>query len=139
MLPKDGASLASLFNPGTTGAVADLIKEMDLPGPLETLRRSRSSVKTRCKLRRCFASTGRFVAAPGRDSKFDMLAAVWSFGLEGEATTGPPSLRLIVAHRSGSRAAKLFCVSADFLQLITHSQWQNDFNAKVPEHIVGIS
>lgn len=107
MLPRDGASLLSLFNPGTVGVVADLISEMGLPDPVETLRRSRSSVKIRWRLRRGFAGTGRFVAAPGRDSTFDVLVALGSFGFGGEATTGPPSLRLIVAQRSGRRAAKL--------------------------------
>ena len=121
MLLRDGVSLASLFNPSTTGAVADLISEMDLPEPLETLRRSRLSVKTRCRLRRGFAGTGRFVAAPGRDSKFGVLAALGSFGF-GEATTGPPSLRFIAAQRSGRRAAKLFCVSVVCLSLMIHSQ-----------------
>src|ERR1700709_420877 len=101
MLPKDGASDPSLFNPGTIGAVADLMREMGLARLWETLfRRSRSSVNTRCKLRRGLAGTGRFVAAPGRDCKFDELAALVSFGFGGEATTGPPRLRFIFAPAS---------------------------------------
>jgi hypothetical protein len=120
---RDGASLASLFKPGIAGAVADLIREMGLAGPRETLRRPRSSVKTRCRLRRGFAGTGRFVAAPGRDSMFEALAALESFGLGGETTTGPPSLRLIAAQRSGRRAAKLFHVRWVIRYLVTDLQW----------------
>jgi hypothetical protein len=109
-LESDGASLASLLISGTTDTEADLMSEMALLGPRDWLRRSRSSVKTRCRLRRGLTGTGRLVAAPGRDKTFEVLADLDSFGLAGETTTGPPSLRLIPAQRSGRRAAKLLCV-----------------------------
>jgi len=87
--------------------VADLIKAIALLGPLDKLRRSRSSVSTRCKLLRGFSGTGRLVAAPGREGAFEKLAALESFGFGGETTTGPPSFLLIIAQRSGSREEKL--------------------------------
>ena len=111
MLDNDGASLASLFKPGTVGIVADLIKDMALLGPLDTLRRSRSSVRTRCKLLQGFTGIGRLVAAPGRDGAFEKLADLESFGRGGETTTGPPSVLLMTAHRSGSRDEKLRVLS----------------------------
>jgi hypothetical protein len=110
MLDRDGASLASLFIPGIGGIVEDLINDIALLGPLDILRRSRSSVNTRCRLRRGFTGTGRLVAAPGREGAPEKLADLESFGFGGETTTGPPSLRLMIAQRSGSRAEKLFQV-----------------------------
>lgn len=106
---SDGASLVSLFNPGIVGIVADLINEIARSGPRETLRRSRSSVKTRCRLRRGLTGTGRLVAAPGRDGP-EKLDDLDSLGFGGENATGPPSLRLIIAQRSGRRAEKLSIV-----------------------------
>ena len=107
---SDGASLASLFKPGIMGAVADLINDMDRPRPRDTLRRSRSrsSVRTRLRLGRCLAGTGRLVAAPGREVAPEKLADLASFAFGGDATTGPPNLVLIIAHRSGRRAEKLY-------------------------------
>jgi hypothetical protein len=103
---SEGASLASLFNPGTDGIVADLINEIARSEPRDTLRRSRSSVNTRCKLRRGFTGTGRLVAAPGLEGP-EKLEDLDSLGFGGEIATGPPSLRLIAAQRSGRRAEKL--------------------------------
>lgn len=74
------------------------------------LRRSRSSVSTRCKVRRGFTGTGRFVAAPGREGAPGKMADLESLGLGGERTTGPPSFRFMIAHRSGRRAEKLSLV-----------------------------
>ena len=107
---SDGASLVSLFKLGTVGAVVDLIKDATL-GPCDILRLSRLSVSTRCKLRRCLAGTGRFVAAPGRDGALEKLADFDSLGFGGDITMGPPSLRLIASHRSGRRAEKLLWIS----------------------------
>ena len=109
MFEIDGASLASLFKPGTTGMVADLIRDIALLvlGPRDILRRSRSSVRTRCKLLRCFTGTGRLVAAPGLEGALEKLVDLESLGFGGDTTTGPPSLRLMVAQRSGRRAEKL--------------------------------
>jgi hypothetical protein len=107
ILDNEGASLPSLFTPGIVGIVADLIKAIALLGPLDMLRRSRSSVSTRCRLLRGLAGTGRFVAAPGREGALEKLEALESFGLGGETTTGPPSFLLIIAHRSGRREEKL--------------------------------
>lgn len=103
---SDGASLASLFNPGTIGMVADLINDIARSGPLDTLRRSRSSVNTRCRLRRGLTGTRRFVAAPGREGP-ERPEDLDSLGLGGEIATGPPNLRLMTAQRSGRRAEKL--------------------------------
>jgi hypothetical protein len=104
---SDGASLASIFKVGKIGAVADLIKAIALLGPPDSLLRSRSSVRIRCKLRRGLAGTGRLVAAPGRECAPEKLDDLDSLGLGGETTTGPPNLRLIAAQRSGKRAEKL--------------------------------
>jgi len=82
---------------------------MALLGPLDILRRSRSSVSTRCKLLRGLTGMGRLVAAPGREGALEKLADLESFSLGGETTTGPPSFLLMVAHLSGSREEKLRC------------------------------
>jgi len=87
--------------------VADLIRAIALFGPLDMLRRSRSSVSTRCKLLRGLSGTGRLVAAPGREGAFDEPADLESFGFGGDTTTGPPSFLLMIAQRSGRREKKL--------------------------------
>lgn len=110
MLDKDRVSLGSRFKPGTIGIVADLMREIALFGPRDMLRRcSRSSVKTRLKLLRSFtAGTARLVAAPGRESAPEKLEDFASFGFGGDTTTGPPNLRFMAAHLSGSRDEKLY-------------------------------
>jgi hypothetical protein len=107
MLDNDGASLTSRFMPGTLGIVADLMREIALLGPRDILRRSRSSVKTRFRLWRGLAGTGRLVAAPGLDGAPEKLADLDNLGFGGDAMTGPPSLRLMAAHLSGRREEKL--------------------------------
>jgi len=87
--------------------VADLIKEIALLGPRDSLLRSLSLVSMRFKLFRGFAGTGRFVAAPGREAEPEKLADFDSLGFGGETTTGPPNLRFMTAQRSGRRAEKL--------------------------------
>lgn len=103
ILDSDDASLVSLFN---DGMVADLIKDIFRFGPCDMLRLSRSSLKTRCNdLASRGAGTGRLVAAPGR--LWEELKGLEALSLLSDAATGPPSLRLMAAHRSGSLAEKL--------------------------------
>ncbi len=117
--------------------VADLIKAIALLGPLDMLRRSRSSVSTRCKLLRGLTGTGLLVAAPGREGALEKLATLESFGLGGETTTGPPSFLLMIAHRSGRREEKLQVIVRQGLgSLETHLQGGDDFDAEIPEHVV---
>src|SRR4051812_6188733 len=81
MLESDGASLPSLFKPGSTGVLTDLNREIVLFGPRKSFQRSRSLVRIRWRLGRDFAGTGRFVAAPGRDPAPEKLEdLVFSFG-----------------------------------------------------------
>jgi hypothetical protein len=47
------------------------------------------------------------VAAPGRECAPEKLEDLDILGFGGDATTGPPNLRLIAAQRSGKRAEKL--------------------------------
>jgi hypothetical protein len=103
------------------------------------LRRSLSSVNTRCKLRRGFAGTGRFVAAPGRDGAPEKLADFDNLGLGGDTTTGPPNLRLMVAQRSGSRAEKLYMLDISIRETLKNLQRSYDFNAKVSENIIRLT
>lgn len=108
MLDSDGASLFSLLKINPEGIVWDLIRAIFLLGPEDMLRRSLSSLRTRCNVlcSRGLAGTGRLVAAPGREGalKLEELVRV---GFDFCTGTGPPSLRLIIAQRSGRRAEKL--------------------------------
>lgn len=108
MLDKDGASLFSLLKINPEGIVWDLMRAIFLLGPEDMLRRSLSSLRTRCNVlcSRGLAGTGRLVAAPGREGALK-LADLASAGFEFGTGTGPPSLRLIRAQRSGRRAEKL--------------------------------
>lgn len=136
---SDGASLVSLFSPGTAGMVADLIKEIARSGPRDTLRRSRSSVNTLCKLRRGFAGTGRLVAAPGREGP-EKLDDLDRRGFGGVMATGPPNLRLIAAQRSGSREAKLQTLEARHGEgKAIYVQGSNNFDTEIPEYVVSVS
>lgn len=107
---NEGASLVSLLNVGSPrGIVAERISDIALLvlGPRDRLRRSRSSVNTRCRLWRGLVGMGRLVAAPGRSGACEKDADLVSLGLGGDGTMGPPSLRLMEAQRSGRRAEKL--------------------------------
>jgi hypothetical protein len=86
------------------------MRDIALLGPRDILRRcSRSSVKTRLKLLRSFtAGIARLVAAPGREGAPEKLDDFANFSFGGDTTTGPPNLRFMAAHLSGSRDEKLY-------------------------------
>lgn len=107
-LLSEGVSLASLFRPGTVGAVAERIRDIAPDGPREPLRPCLSSVSTRRRLRPGLtAGTGRFVIAPGRNGAAEELVDLTILGLAGDGIMGPPSFRLMESQCSGRRAAKL--------------------------------
>lgn len=136
MLDSDKPSLSSLLS---DGIVADLIKEIFLLGPCDMLRLSLSSLKTRCNDRPSRGTgIGRLVAAPGRAALPEKLEGLGSLGLLFEAGTGPPSLRLIAAHRSGSRAEKLLKVLEGHHTIRRHQNLQgnNDLDTKVSRYII---
>jgi len=103
------------------------------------LRRSRSSLKTRCKVlcSRGLTGRGRLVAAPGRNGTLEKLADLESLGLGCETVTGPPSLRLMTAHLSGRRAAKL-CWSLDWIleRQMYNLQRRDNIHTKVSRNVV---
>lgn len=107
-------SLVSRLKPGMLADVADLKSAIALLGPLDTLRRD-------CSLNNAFSMffvaglEGRFAAAPGlvSDLLVDTEDEGFALGWGGAIITGPPSLRLIESHISGSRAAKLANISKE--------------------------
>ena len=74
---------------------------------------------------------------PGRDGTPDELRAIVLFGRTGDATTGPPSLRLIALHCSGNRAEKLPRIKTikNGEQLEKNLQGHNDLDTEFPKDI----
>lgn len=100
-------SLASRLIPGKEVDVAERIRAIILPGPLETLRRDCCSVESaRCNVLGGWPDAERLATEPGLGERL-LEERRRALGLDGFTITGPPNLRLIESHSSGSLCEKL--------------------------------
>lgn len=107
MLVIDNGSLASLFNIEVEVDLSNAIMPL---GPRDMLRRcfSVSFERTLSRVLTDLIGTVRFVEEPGLGLGFPAASGFFNLALaDGDAMVGPPSLRFIESHCSGSLAEKL--------------------------------